>query len=340
MEKRPYLEGHDLVVSGIDWCAETNKIVSCSHDRNAFVWTLVNGEWKPTLSILRINRAALSARWSPDGSKFAIASGAKVVPVCHYDQANDNDWWVSKMIKKHKSTIVDIAWHPNSQLLATACCDFKCRVFSAYMDIDTPVDSIFGDLGATAFGDLLAEFDSSNGWVESVAWSPSGNRLAFAGHDSTVSVVQFNSTPDVPPTTQVIKLRNLPETSLMFATEDIIVAGGHSFNPSVFQADDSGKWSFIENLDKKSEAKAATTKSSGFSAARSMWASKVNRGQSNAASNKDDKLWTKHSNAITCMKPYTKSGADAVQFSTSGIDGNIVVWDLKTLASSLSSLKL
>jgi actin related protein 2/3 complex subunit 1A/1B len=261
--------------------------------------------------------------------------------VCHYDQANDNDWWVSKMIKKHKSTILDVAWHPNSQLLATACCDFKCRIFSAYMDaVDTPVNSIFGDLGATAFGDLLAEFDASNGWVESVAWSPSGNRLAFAGHDSTVTVVQFNATPDVAPTTQVIRLRNLPETSLIFATDDIIVAGGHSFNPSIFQADDSGKWSFIGSADKKSEKAATTTKTNKFSAARSMWASKVNRGQSGDASKKDDKLWTKHTNAITCIKPYSQNGGGAVKFSTSGLDGNIVVWDLKTLASSFSSLKV
>ncbi len=34
------LEEHDLLVSGLDWSPVTNKIVSCSHDRNAFVWTV------------------------------------------------------------------------------------------------------------------------------------------------------------------------------------------------------------------------------------------------------------------------------------------------------------
>jgi hypothetical protein len=44
----------------------TNKIVSCSHDRNAFVWTWNDSEhlWKPTLVILRIDRAALDVHWS------------------------------------------------------------------------------------------------------------------------------------------------------------------------------------------------------------------------------------------------------------------------------------
>jgi len=44
------LKGHDLVVSAIDWSPVHNKIVTCSHDRNAFVWTLKSGEWKPSLS--------------------------------------------------------------------------------------------------------------------------------------------------------------------------------------------------------------------------------------------------------------------------------------------------
>ena len=81
-------------VSGIDWSPVTNKIVTCSHDRNAFVWTYDDetNTWKPSLVILRINRAALTVKWSPDGKKFAVGSGAKCVPVCHYEEAND--WWI------------------------------------------------------------------------------------------------------------------------------------------------------------------------------------------------------------------------------------------------------
>mmetsp|Transcript_33752 Transcript_33752/g.41546 ORF Transcript_33752/g.41546 Transcript_33752/m.41546 type:complete len:229 (+) Transcript_33752:252-938(+) len=171
------LKGHTMVVCGIDWSPLTNKIVTCSHDVNAFVWTFDGRKqkWKPSLSILRINRAALSCRWSPDGTKFAVASGSKVVPVCYYESSQD--WWVSKMIKKHKSTVIDVAWHPNSQLLATASSDFKCRVFSAYIDNleERPAKTFFGDMSRFKFGDPITEFDSANGWVESVAWSPSGD---------------------------------------------------------------------------------------------------------------------------------------------------------------------
>ena len=34
------LDQHDLRVTGIDWAAKTNRIVTCSADRNAYVWNL------------------------------------------------------------------------------------------------------------------------------------------------------------------------------------------------------------------------------------------------------------------------------------------------------------
>ncbi len=47
------------------------SLVTCSADRNAYVWTRCNeGKWKPTLVLLRINRAATCVRWSPLGNFF------------------------------------------------------------------------------------------------------------------------------------------------------------------------------------------------------------------------------------------------------------------------------
>ena len=135
------LKEHDLLVSGIDWDGVNNRIVSCSHDRNAFVWTYIppsNGEpptWKPALVILRLDRAAMDVKWDLQGTRFAVGSCSKVIPVCTYDA--DNDWWVSRHIKKKiKSTVTCVAFHP-SQILAAGSSDFKCRVFSTYSaDVD------------------------------------------------------------------------------------------------------------------------------------------------------------------------------------------------------------
>ena len=51
---------HDALVTDIDWAPNTDRILSCSQDRNAYVWnkSSADGEWKPELVLLRSNRAA------------------------------------------------------------------------------------------------------------------------------------------------------------------------------------------------------------------------------------------------------------------------------------------
>jgi actin related protein 2/3 complex subunit 1A/1B len=74
---------HDKLITSIDWAPNTNRIVTASQDRNAYVWQETpdpgTGKlvWKPTLVVLRINRAATFVRWSPKEDKFAVASGAR-----------------------------------------------------------------------------------------------------------------------------------------------------------------------------------------------------------------------------------------------------------------------
>ena len=137
------LEGHQMRVTGIDWSAATNSIATSSHDRNAYVWTKQSEiEWKPTLVVLRIGRAATCIRWSPNGSKFAVGSGSKQIPICHYERSQD--MWVAKMIKKAgKSSILSVDWSPNNLFIIAGGSDFKCRVFSAYIKgVDTELSLI------------------------------------------------------------------------------------------------------------------------------------------------------------------------------------------------------
>jgi actin related protein 2/3 complex, subunit 1A/1B len=224
------------LVTAIDWSHVTNKIVSCSHDRNAFVWTFEpeNNVWRPALVILRIDRAALDVKWSNDGLRFAATSGSKCVPVCTYEATND--WWISKIVKKKfKSTVLCCAFHPtNGQLLATGCADFKCRIVSTFVsDVDGdnvnpgPFASITGPL---EFGEAYAEL-SALGWIHAVAWSPSGNVLAYSGHDSAVYFATLGVAAEPP--VQVVRLNDLPICTLLFLSEKAIVCGGHDFNPLI-----------------------------------------------------------------------------------------------------------
>jgi actin related protein 2/3 complex subunit 1A/1B len=292
------------------------------------VWTYddSSSEWKPSLVILRINRAALDVKWSPNGEKFAVASGSKCVPVCHFDPKND--WWISKMIKKHKSTVLSVSWHPDGQLLLTGCADFKCRVFSGFIDeLDQPVDGLFGDL-SSSFGDLLADFDSSLGWVEAATWSPSGNSLAFAGHDSSLSIVTFvGKATEEAPTLQCLKLKGRPFQSLTYLNEQVIVAGGHDYNPYLFSCE-GGNWNQVGTVDNKSSKKTAAATSNKFNAARSMFGNMARTGQTGQSDS--SKIWTKHDNNIMKVCQHGPVGEPSAEFSTSGLDGRIILWDLRS----------
>ena len=77
-------------MTGLDWAPQSNQIVSCGADRNAFVWKCENGQWKPELVLIRINRAAICVKWSPKENKFACGTGSRLITVCHYD--DENNW--------------------------------------------------------------------------------------------------------------------------------------------------------------------------------------------------------------------------------------------------------
>ncbi|THG94365.1 hypothetical protein EW145_g8154, partial [Phellinidium pouzarii] len=245
------LAEHDKVITSIDWAPNSNRIVTASQDRNAYVWSQtpdpLTGQlvWKPTLVLLRINRAATYVRWSPNEDN-AIA-------ICSFDP--ESDWWVSRQLKKPiRSTVLAIDWHPNNVLLASGSADMKARVFSAYIkDVDKkPQASVWGE--KLPFNTLCGEYSSSSGgWVHSVGFSPSGDVLAFASHDSSITIVYPGG-----PAIFTVKQSTLPYASLCWTSEDMLVAAGHDCQPMLFQGTGAG-WKAVGSLDDTSAPKSAGT---------------------------------------------------------------------------------
>jgi actin related protein 2/3 complex subunit 1A/1B len=61
-----------------------------------------------------------------------IADVVRTIAVCSFDE--ENNWWVSKHVKKPiRSTVLSIDWHPNNILLAAGTADAKAYVFSAFI---------------------------------------------------------------------------------------------------------------------------------------------------------------------------------------------------------------
>ena len=136
-------------------------------------------------------------------------------------------------------------WHPSTPVVATACTDFKCRIFSAYLkNVDgKAVSTPWGD--NPKFGTLFYEVESA-GWVRNVAFSPSGDTLAFCSHNATVSFVDVVSGT----APQVVRLSDLPLTQLTFLPDGSLLGVGHCYEPLLFTRTAAG-WAFAGKLKGK-----------------------------------------------------------------------------------------
>ncbi|KAK1143797.1 ARP2/3 actin-organizing complex subunit Sop2 [Aspergillus melleus] len=314
------LKGHEKIVTGVDIAPNSGRIVTCSQDRNAYVWERTASGWKPTLVLLRINRAATFVRWSPNEQKFAVGSGARVIAVCYFEE--ENDWWISKHLKKPiRSTITTLAWHPNSVLLAAGSTDSHARVLSSYIKgVDTrPEPSAWGE--RLPFNTICGEFlNDSAGWIHGVCFSPSGNALAFTGHDSSVTVV-YPSAPEQPPRAMLnITTRLLPFNSLIWNGEEEIIAAGHDCEPYRFRGNESG-WQFVGTIENKAGSGAGSVREE---SALNMFRQMDLKGQAQV----DTQLKSVHQNTISTVRVYEEDGGAIRKFSSSGVDGRVVVWTI------------
>ncbi|KAJ8001357.1 hypothetical protein DPEC_G00168690 [Dallia pectoralis] len=297
------LKEHNGQVTGIDWAPDSNRIVTCGSDRNAYVWSLKDGVWKPTLVILRINRAARCVRWSPRENKFAVGSGSRLISICYFEQ--ENDWWVCKHIKKPiRSTILSLDWHPNNILLAAGSCDFKCRVFSAYIKEveEKPGPTVWGS--KMPFGEVLFE---------------SGPSTAVSG-GKTSSICSLSS-------------ETLPLLCVTFITENSLVAAGHDCYPVLFVYDGAkGSLTFGGKLDVPKQAS-----QKGVSARERF--QNLDR-RATVSDTAEPVLESLHKNSISQISVLEGGKNNCSKFSTTGMDGGMALWDVKSLESSMKGLKI
>lgn len=323
------LPDHDKAVTAVDISIH-GRIVTCSQDRNAIVWEpLSDGTYKPTLVLLRINRAATCVKWAGNGYKFAVGSSARIIAVCYYER--ENDWWVSKHVKKPiRSTINCIDWHQNGVLLAAGGTDGYVRVFSGFIKgLDTKEQVAGSPWGEKfPFGSLLREYYQGS-WIHDVKWRSSIEKLAYVAHDAslTISDYQGNSTAVESP-------EGLPYRALCWVDDHEIVCGGYSCHPVLFTEGSQG-WSFSKNIDKASSSATPTTSiagddeeegntSFGISALRKFKELDL-KGKVTA---QDNGLGTTHQNAIVGLLPYAESSGTVTQVSSCALDGKVILYNV------------
>jgi actin related protein 2/3 complex subunit 1A/1B len=180
-----------------------------------------------------------------------------------------------------------------------------------------PAQNPFGD--KIQFGELLAEFNA-NSWVHNVAWTKSGNKLAFLSHDSSIHFVDVSS--GLPGVIQDLKTAQLPLLGLVFTNEDTLIVGGHDYIPFAFE-NKGGNWAFSKELsgEKKAAAKSAGATRDAFN----KFSNKVEVG----SDSRDEQIINSiHQNSITQVLPFAAKGDVVSEITSCGLDGKVVLWKL------------
>ena len=163
----------------LDWSVN-DQLLTGSYDRNVVVWNFDKGmgKWRPELVMVDNNRAILAGGWSKDGRKFGVGAGSHRALIGYFDP--NNKWWFCEKIRKFKSSVVAVQLHPSGRVVATGSTDFSFKIISCFIKEVDAKDNYKGPFEeVNDLGSILYSFEGM-GWVEAVAWSPSGSQIAFA----------------------------------------------------------------------------------------------------------------------------------------------------------------
>ncbi|KAK8882791.1 protein 2 3 complex subunit [Tritrichomonas musculus] len=305
------LSEHTQVISSCDWNYVTGQLVTCSHDRNAYVWELDEKTkvWKKNMVLLKLNRAATYVRWSPDGKKFTVATGHNKFRVCTYDQKQN--WWQSYNISNGHPTSLNVEFMPDNVHIICAATD---RHFGFYT-IDEENGKIELDKkGKKTINFCLHEF-SAQGWVNACTVSPSGNWIVYTSQDAFIKFIKSDSLPlNEKDKKNQFNISGLPLLSLCFISDNALIGGGFDCQPRLFVLS-GDKWEdkgFIDVEGVREKAKAGG--GGGLAAKKAMFGGP-----------KVTKVETLHNNIIVGVR---KTGDN---ITTCANDGKIGIWPISAI---------
>ena len=239
------LKSHYQYISGLDWCPETNRLLSCSYDKTSFVWDFIDNKWTPSNVVVTTKLGFLCCKWNKRGDKFCEGTSAKQLLIGYFSKKSN--WWMGRNIKAHKSSVVTCEIDPTSLFVLSGSTDLRIYVSSCYIpEVD---DQFLDDTTkplAQEFSQAIYEF-KPNCWINSVAWLPSGDFGLVAGQDSTISVINYKEQKS-----DVIRCKHSPVTHLIPIDDNSFYAVCYDRNVLEYEKKGEG-WEIKRTVTEKKE---------------------------------------------------------------------------------------
>lgn len=173
---------------------------------------------------------------------------------------------------------------------------------------------------------------SCNGWVNSVAFSPSASQICYVTHDCEVNFADVSknaSDPKSKPPTEKIMHNGNPHLGCIFLEEEKLVATGYDKVPYLY-VKKGGKWEMSQVLDKgMSNTRKTKIGSNSFKDKKVYFNSDFKLASSVEMKETD----TMHVNFINCLKIFAQdtNSSKIKALCTSDVNGFLNYWDVSNI---------
>ena len=171
------LRWHEELVRSVDWSPDGKFLASGSNDHSVLLWQATTG--KMVFNLANTYDRVPSVAWAPNGKYLAIGNDNSNIYIVNPHDILKNIPTVPEVLRGHRSHVLDLAWSPDSALLASASYDSTISIWNTQNGLQKFV------LQGHTHG------------VTGVSFSASGALLASKSLDATVRLWKTDSWQEV-----------------------------------------------------------------------------------------------------------------------------------------------
>lgn len=204
--------GHTDEITAVTLSPDGTTLAAAGRDDRVTLWNLQQAELERTFRSAPVElpdgvtscRAASDSRFGADVRAVSFDPTGRVLAAAGHDQLvrlwNLEDGSEHRL-SGHLCDVMDVAWHPDGDRLATVGRDDTLRVWSVHNR--TQLRSYGTPDGSPRSTSEGRTNPSIQGDLRAVEWSPDGSRLAYAGNDGRVGILDSETFEEVQPPTLV-----------------------------------------------------------------------------------------------------------------------------------------